>query len=44
MLKDLFNYLWLVKETDDAHLSLALWASERVGLIDFPDEVRPPLL
>ena len=32
MLKDFFNHLWLVDKADDPHLSLALGASERVGL------------
>jgi hypothetical protein len=41
VLKDFFNHVRLVDETDDAHLPLALGAGKRIGLIDFPDEVGP---
>ena len=30
--EEFFNHLWLVDKADDPHLSLALGASERVGL------------
>ena len=49
MLKDFFNYLWLVDEADDAHpclcngrqVSLALGTGKGIGLIDLSDEVGP---
>jgi len=40
VLKDFFNYLRLVDETDDAHLALALGTGKGIGLIDLSDEVR----
>ena len=44
MLKDFFNHLRLINEADDPHLSMAFGTDERVGLIDFPDKVRPAFL
>ena len=41
MLKDFFNYVWLINKTDDAYLSVALWTGKRVCFIDLSDEVRP---
>jgi hypothetical protein len=41
--KDFFNYLKLVDETDDPHLSLTLGAGKRIGLIDLSDEIGPAL-
>ncbi len=43
MLKDLFNNIQLVDETDDPHLPLALGTGKRIGLIDFSDEVGAAL-
>jgi hypothetical protein len=43
VLKDFFNDVRLVNEADDSHLSLAFAAGERVGFVDFPDEVRPSM-
>ena len=43
MLKDFLNHIRLVNEADDPHPSLALGAGQRVGLIDFSDEVGPAL-
>jgi len=47
--KDFFNYFWLVclcvfarrqvDKTDDAHLSMAFGAGQRVCFIDLSDEV-----
>ena len=34
MLKDFFNYLWLVNKADDAHLALALGTGKEIGLIN----------
>ena len=44
MFKDFFNYFWLVNETDDPHLALALGTGKGVGLIDLSNEVGPALL
>ena len=43
MLKDFFNHFWLVNETDDPHLALALGTGKGVSLIDLSDEVGPAL-
>ena len=44
MLKDLFDDIRPVDETDDGHLSLTLGARERIRLIDLSYEVGPALL
>jgi hypothetical protein len=38
-LKDLFNDVRLVDETNDSHLSMAFRTGQGIGLIDFSDEV-----
>jgi hypothetical protein len=43
VLKDLFNYPWLVDEADDPDLSLALRAGKGIGLIDLSNEIGPAL-
>ena len=40
MLKDLFNYFWLVNETDDPYLALALGTGKGVGLINMEETLK----
>jgi hypothetical protein len=43
VLKDFFDYVGLVDEADDAHLSLAFGAGKRVSFVDLSNEVGPAL-
>jgi len=43
VLKDFFNYFWLIDEADDPHLTLALGTGKGICFIDLSDEIGPAL-